>query len=115
MWSRRNIIAISAIIALAVVIVVVTALVVGSRGESTASSNTVSQPPAPHLDLVLLDHNSLSRIMSNISLNVEWREDSLFRSADDATSLPACLSSHGFGDAVLYADAPWRQVRQESL
>ncbi len=115
MSLRRNVLAICAIVAVAVAVIVVTALVAGGGSDSNASTTTTSVAPTPDLDGMLLDRNTLSEIMGNVPLDVEARQDFLNRPADDATSLPACRSVDTFGDASLYADAPWRGVRLEDL
>jgi len=119
MWSRRNLIAIGAIFAVAIVVIVATAIFAQSgheSGTSTSTSTTTSEgAPPPSLDGMLLDRATLGEIMGNVPLENEFRQDFLSRPPDDWTSIPACRSVDSFADASLYADTPWRGVRVESF
>lgn len=109
-WSRRNVLAIVAILVIAAVVIAVAAFVTSARSSEQA---TPEQEPHPDFEAALIDESDVSSLLDGRELMPTVNFNGLYPPLEDPGDPIECNSIGSFADATDYIDAPWRYARTE--
>ncbi|MGK2882049.1 MAG: sensor domain-containing protein [Mycobacterium sp.] len=112
-WSKRNLLAMGAIVLIAVVVIVITGIATSS-GASTDVPATATQQSHPDFDEMLVDDGEISSIM-DVAMNPTEEFDGLYPPWEQPYEPAECNIVGSVADSSEYLDAPWRFARTEAF
>ncbi len=115
--SRRDVIAMVAIVSCAMVAITITAVVVTSRRPTAATVVPTKEALLPTLDDVLLDPGAVRGVLGGGDLRLNSADNLLLPplGAQLAVTPPECLAVATLGDGTAYSDVKWLSARRSVI